>query len=69
MRTLTFVILPILLFGAQTAFGQHKTDITIGSQFSIKSHILNEKRTCFISIPDSYNDATQVAKNIQLSYC
>jgi predicted alpha/beta superfamily hydrolase len=62
MRTLTFVALCILLFGAQTAFGQNKRDIIIGSQFTIKSSILDEERTCLISIPDSYNDSTQVAK-------
>ncbi len=62
MRTFTFVILCILLFGAQTTFGQNKTDIIIGSQFIIKSSILNEERTCLISIPDSYNDSTEVAK-------
>ena len=62
MRTLTFVALCILLFGAQTAFGQNKRDIIIGSQFIIKSTILDEERTCLISIPDSYNDSTQVAK-------
>ena len=62
MRTLTFVALCILLFGAQTAFGQNKRDIIIGSQFIIKSSILDEERTCLISIPDSYNDSTQVAK-------
>ena len=62
MRTFTFVILCILLFGAQTTFGQNKTDIIIGSQFIIKSNILNEERTCLISIPDSYNDSTEAAK-------
>lgn len=62
MRTLTFVVLCILLFGAQTAHGQNKKDIIIGSQFIIKSSILDEERTCLISIPDSYNDSTQVAK-------
>ncbi|WP_241485273.1 alpha/beta hydrolase [Psychroserpens damuponensis] len=62
MRTLTFAILGILLFGVKTTFGQNKTDIIIGNQFVIKSSILNEERTCLISIPDSYNDSTEVAK-------
>ena len=62
MRTLTFTILSILLFGIKTTFGQNKTDIIIGNQFVIKSGILNEERTCLISIPDSYNDSTEIAK-------
>ena len=62
MRTLTFAILCILLFGVKTTFGQNKTDIIIGNQFVIKSSILDEERTCLISIPDSYNDSTEIAK-------
>ena len=62
MRTLTFAILCILLFGVKTTSGQNKTDIIKGNQFVIKSGILNEERTCLISLPDSYNDSTEVAK-------
>ncbi len=63
MRILTLAILCILVFGAQNTIGQNKTDIILGSPFTIKSNILNEERTCLISIPDSYQDATQVTKN------
>jgi predicted alpha/beta superfamily hydrolase len=52
----------ILIFGIQTTFGQNKTDIIIGSKFVIKSSILNEERTCLISLPDSYNDSSEVEK-------
>lgn len=62
MKNLTFVILYILLLGVQTTFGQNKTDIVIGSKFVVKSNILDEERTCLISLPDSYNDSAQVAK-------
>jgi len=62
MRTLTLVILCILVFGTQTTIGQNKTDIIIGNQFTIKSNILSEERTCLISFPDSYTDSTQVEK-------
>jgi hypothetical protein len=62
MKNLTFVILYILLLGVETAFGQNKTDMLLGSKFIIKSNILNEERTCLISLPDSYNDTTQTAK-------
>ena len=48
----------MLLFGVQTAFGQNEKDIIIGSKFTINSSILNEERTCLISLPDSYNDSS-----------
>ena len=62
MKNLIIAILYILLFGAQTTFGQTKTEIIVGNTFDIKSNILDEKRTCLISLPDSYNDSSQVAK-------
>ncbi len=62
MKHLTFVILCIFLLGMQTTFSQQKTDIIIGNKLVIKSVILNEERTCLISLPDSYNDSTEVAK-------
>lgn len=62
MKNLTFVIIYVLLLGVQTSFGQNKTDIIIGSTFTIQSKILNEERTCLISLPDSYSDSSQVAR-------
>jgi len=62
MRTLLFVILCILFLAVKPIYGQNKTDIIIGSQFVINSGILNEERTCLLSIPDSYYDSTHVAK-------
>jgi len=61
MRSLTFVILYILS-GLQTTFGQNETDILMGSKFLIKSNILDEERTCLISLPDSYNESSEVDK-------
>ena len=61
MRSLTFVILYILS-GLQTTFGQNETDIIMGSKFVIKSNILDEERTCLISLPDSYNESSEVDK-------
>ena len=52
----------VLLFGLQTTFGQNETDIILGSEFTINSSILNEDRTCLISLPDSYNDSSEVEK-------
>ena len=45
----------MLLFGVQTTFGQDKAAIILGSKFTINSSILNEERTCLISLPDSYD--------------
>ncbi|RLK06530.1 alpha/beta hydrolase [Tenacibaculum discolor] len=61
MRSLTFVILYILS-GVQTTFGQNETDIIMRSKFVIKSNILDEERTCLISLPDSYNESSEVDK-------
>lgn len=47
------------IFLSTMSKGQDKTDITIGSKFVIKSHILDEERTCLISLPDSYNDSPE----------
>ena len=63
MKNLTFVILYILLSGVQTTFGQNETDdIIVGSKLVIKSNILDEERTCLISLPDSYNNSSEVDK-------
>lgn len=62
MKNLIFTFLCSLLFGVQCTFGQHNKAITTGSEFSIQSHILDEDRTCLISLPDSYNDSTAVEK-------
>ncbi|WP_397447569.1 alpha/beta hydrolase [Polaribacter sp. R77954] len=62
MKNLTFVILYILLSGVQITFGQNETGIIVGSKFVIKSTILDEERTCLISLPDSYNTSSEVDK-------
>lgn len=51
----------LILFGsAQTTFGQHTENSVKGNKFAIESKILNEKRTCLISLPDSYHDASKI---------
>jgi len=62
MKNLKIVIFYLFLFGVQLIFSQHNTEITIGSKFVIKSNILDENRTCLISLPDAYNDASNQAK-------
>lgn len=62
MKHLIIAFIYIILLGVQTTFGQNKTDIIIGSKFIINSSILDEERTCLISLPDSYNDSSEVEK-------
>lgn len=52
----------ILLFGVQSTFGQKDEAIVIGKKIKILSKILNEERTCLISLPDSYNDPYKTDK-------
>lgn len=62
MKNLIIAFIYLLLFGVQTTFGQSNKDIIIGSKFIINSSILDEERTCLISLPDSYNDSSKVEK-------
>lgn len=55
MKQSILAISYILIFGIQTLFAQQNNKIIIGSKFNINSSILNENRTCLISLPDSYN--------------
>jgi predicted alpha/beta superfamily hydrolase len=55
-------LLSILIFGIHAALSQHNKNIIIGSKFIINSSILDEDRTCLISLTDSYNDSTEVKK-------
>lgn len=63
MNRIIFLNLFILLFVVQITFGQSKSDILIGNKFIIKSTILEEERTCLISLPDSYHDSSNIAEN------
>ena len=62
MKYFRTILALIILFGFQTAFGQHESNIILGSEFTIKSKVLNEDRTCLISLPDSYNDSSDAEK-------
>lgn len=57
MKQLTIAFSYIIIFGIQTLFAQQNNDIIIGSKFTINSSILDEERTCLISLPDTYNDS------------
>jgi predicted alpha/beta superfamily hydrolase len=59
MKNLIVPFFCILLFGVQTVIAQNNNDIIIGSKFIINSNILDEDRTCLISLPDSYNDSSE----------
>jgi len=52
----------VFTFGVQSLFAQNKDDIITESKFIINSRILNEYRTCLISLPESYNDSSQLKK-------
>ena len=62
MKRLIVTFFCILLFGAQTVYAQNNKAIIIGSKFVINSSILDEDRMCLISLPDSYNDSSDVKK-------
>lgn len=52
----------IILFGVQFTFGQNNNDIVTGKKINIHSGILNEDRICLLSLPDSYNDSSEIEK-------
>lgn len=62
IKNLAFVTLCILLSAIQGTFGQNKTNTLIGKKFVIKSNVLDEERSCLISLPDSYNDPSEISK-------
>ena len=62
MKRLIVTFFCILLFGAQTVYAQNNKAIITGSKFVINSSILDEDRMCLISLPDSYNDSSDVKK-------
>jgi predicted alpha/beta superfamily hydrolase len=49
----------ILFLGIQSSFSQQTSAILLGTTFSIHSNILDEDRTCIISLPDSYHDSEE----------
>ncbi len=63
MKQVMIAFLCIALFGAQNTFAQNNKEIILGSEFIINSGILDEDRTCLISLPDSYKDASEVKKS------
>jgi hypothetical protein len=56
------IIFYIILFSVQSTFGQNNKDIVTKKKFNIHSAILNEDRVCLLSLPDSYNESTNVKK-------
>lgn len=59
MKHVKIALIYMLLLGVQSSFGQNETDIILGSEIIIQSNILNEERTCLISLPDSYHDTSE----------
>ena len=60
MKNLIITFFTVFVFGLLTSFAQQVTDIILGTEFTIQSNILNEERTCLISLPDSYHDTSEV---------
>lgn len=59
---LSIITFCLVLFGFQSAIGQSYADIVTGRMFDIHSEILNEDRTCLLSLPESYNDPINIEK-------
>ncbi len=59
MKNLIFSIVCLLFGCSQTANGQIGEGHIEEKKFVIESNILNEKRTCLINLPDSYNDPSK----------
>lgn len=49
----------MILLTVQIGLAQNQNEIVIGNQFIFNSQLLNEDRTCLISLPDSYDDSQQ----------
>lgn len=62
MKTMKHLLFYIILFSVKFTFGQNNIDIITGEKFVIHSGILNEERVCLLSLPDSYNDSTNIDK-------
>nr|WP_297787954.1 alpha/beta hydrolase-fold protein [uncultured Allomuricauda sp.] len=62
MKNLIIAFLYIFLGGIQTIFSQQLDNRITENQLIIESNILNEERTCLISLPDSYNDSSKMDK-------
>lgn len=60
MKNSLITFLYIFLGCTQTTFSQHIEDSIKGNKFAIESNILDEKRICLISLPDSYNDSSKI---------
>ncbi|GAA4303459.1 alpha/beta hydrolase [Aestuariibaculum suncheonense] len=59
LQSITFYI---ILFAVQFTFAQHDKNIVTGEKIKIHSAILNEDRVCLLSLPELYNDSTNVKK-------
>jgi len=62
MKNSVITLLGIFIFSLNIINAQENNAIQIGNSFSIHSKILNEERTCLISLPESYSDAAHMDK-------
>jgi predicted alpha/beta superfamily hydrolase len=66
MKQLVIPFFYIFIFSVQPLLGQSKKDRIIENKFIIYSNILNENRTCLISLPETYNDTSNTNKQYPL---
>ncbi|MBN1651475.1 MAG: alpha/beta hydrolase [Bacteroidales bacterium] len=57
------IFIGVLLFSVSVLSAQENTEISLGKSFKIHSKIVNEERTCLISLPDSYYDEANIEKH------
>ena len=56
MRFISGLFLVLIFFSVRATLAQDGSALNFGSSVTIHSDVLNEDRTCFISLPDSYVD-------------
>jgi predicted alpha/beta superfamily hydrolase len=66
MKQLVIPFFYIFIFSVQPLLGQSKKDRIIENKFIIYSNILNENRTCLISLPETYNETSNTNKQYPL---
>jgi predicted alpha/beta superfamily hydrolase len=66
MKQLVIPFFYIFIFSVQPLLGQSKKDRIIENKFIIYSNIINENRTCLISLPETYNDTSNTNKQYPL---
>ena len=62
MRYIIITFFYLQIFNIHSSIGQNKTDTKLVSEITINSNLLSEDRTCLISLPESYYNASEMEK-------